>query len=316
MAKDFWYSIKFYLLIQRVHGISPFSLRNGKLSPAWHITFLTFLTLTIYTVIISSSIYGMYTNGFFRKIFSNGYLFAIIGCFEIGFSNTAYILLVIISELSKNVQIKCFTILCDIDAVLAKEFRAKIDYLWQRKQSIIIIGMIWCYYQLLSIIIFVKLYQFNVMTKDNFIFVLCYAIEQSTAGVYSCSYINFVSQIRCRFLMIRNAQMSLLSTSKYDQKAESRIIRKVSILINTYKSLCELVTMLNENFGLALVLRYTHDFTLTTSQIYMIFWIIIDNHDNDKLGLILYVVLWMTQNIVKMIGVSLETEWTANEVSL
>lgn len=320
LKNDFWKSLQINLFFQRVHGVSPFTIKNGKLVSSWRITLAIFLGFIIYIILMSFSLYSLIRHNFFHNIFfSNGYLFAIIGCFEIGFSNFSYILLVIFGSLTKHKQIAFINALYKIDAILGEKFNEIfIDYHWQRQLSAIKIVFTVIYYNSLTFMLLMKFYQYQMLTIPLTIFTLCYEHNQMSSSMQNSCYINLVQQIRIRFLAIKKLAKQLLLIGKQsDIENEKIMIQKILTLIQTYKKLTDMMNVLNQNANVTLMLRYIHDFTLTTSQIYLIFWIIIDEHDaDDEMAIIFYIIFWMAQNVYKLFLLSWETENTKNEVNL
>lgn len=313
---DIWYSLRINLFKQQMHAISPFTVKDGKAISVWYWTLFSYLVIFVYISLMSGSIFVMYQTEFLHKIFSNSYLIAIICSFEIIFSNCNYILLITFTILTKNKQMEFLNQLHEMDNILFKHFpNTFIDYCYQRKLSWIVIVITWIYYYMLGATIWLKLYQNNDLTIENGIFVICYGYEQVTSASLAACYINYVLQLKIRFSTIKNIKMQSFSKRIIDQNDdEKKFIKNVSKLLRSFKTLTEFIQFININSGLIMILRYTHDFTLTTSQFYIIFWIIIDNHGNDKMEFICYVIYWMLQNIIKCIGIGLVTQLTANEV--
>lgn len=296
-----------------MHAISPFTVKNDKAISVWYWTIFPYIVIFIYISLMSTSLFLMIQSGFLYKTFSTSYLIAAIGCFEIVFCNCTYVILILFSALVKNKQIQLLNQIHDIDRMLVKNFpNTFIDYCYYRKISWIVFSISWIYYYLLGAMIIGKLYQYNALTVENFIFVMCYGYEQATTGTLAACFICYVSQLHIRFVAIKNLKLSLFSDNNIEN--ERKFMQNVSTLLQLYKNLTELIPFINKYCGLAMIMRYLHDFTLTTSQIYLIFWIVIDNHDNDKMELICYVIYWMLQNIFKIVGISVITQLTMNEV--
>lgn len=296
--QNFWSSLRLALRLQQILGLSPFVICKNKLKSIWYISTFNIIRLIIVILATIWAFERMIRDGILKLTFSQGYLWGSLIIFEISFTVIGHIALICICEIKKNSKMEIFQMLYDIDEKLNNHFK-KLSYrkhLWFNLASTIFIVS---YYGLIRNKIIQKVKETPLFTVPNLIFINLYVYEQITASVESLAYNQFTHLIRERFIYISEIKLEL-SKQRY-ALSDELLIDKVAILLTIYKKLAHIVKYMNKNMGLLLAIRFTHDFTLTTSQLYIIFWAAIDHEYNNQFYIILAILYWMVQNTSKII---------------
>lgn len=309
---NFFDSQRVQLFLQSFFGTSPFVRRGNRMVSSGWMTIQSSLILITYVVLVTiclselmSELSGWSING--------GYLWVIIVAFELMFTNAAFPLLIIHSLIFKKRQIDFYNRMFDIDEKLQQHFKMDLRPL-HRSIHIRNIGTaLLCatYFGGITFIMLLTYFKFDLNSKSIAIYSLVYQYEQAATGMLSSAIINTTLILRSRFRLLQIAQPQLLNGN--DVTATTRKLR-FSVWLSTFKELCGLVDAVSENVGIILIVRVAHDFTLLTSQCYLIFWIYIDNTGTDKFVLVCLVLYWMLQNVVKIGVTALVNQVTINEV--
>lgn len=84
--------------------------------------------------------------------------------------------------------------------------------------------------------------------------------------------------------------------------------------LKVYKQICSCVSHLNEIHGFSLVLSFTHDFSLATSQLFCLFYLG-SNYEFEIVKLpILTLLIWIFPNVLKVSFICIVCHFTKNEV--
>lgn len=247
-------------------------------------------------------------------IFQRSYLWAVIAGFEILFNNVGFIVSMILCECKKKRQLSFLNQIFDIDEVIKNDFRMEIRYKNLYVNNIVAVLLCLIYYEGLTAFVLYFLYHHGLTSFGLYVFAFLYQYEQICSGMLSLSYINYVLLLRERFRILKDIQIE--STNESTTIANPSNVARISKLFLTYKQLCSLVELINDNYGIMLIIRIAHDFTLTTSQVYLISWVFMDSNVTNKVELIACVAFWMIQNIVKIGLTALSTELTVKEVRM
>lgn len=275
---------------------------------------LTYVLLYFVAVVVS--IWLMWTEGQFRRQHENGYLWLIIGYFECIFTYVSYPVNMLYIHWKKTPQKKLLHDLYEIDEKLLKTFRnIELGYEVVYRDQMYATTISLTYFSLVLLQIVYSIFLLKLNTPAVLIFVGTYQIEQWCTGFLAYIYIQFVWIIKSKFILLKNIHHEIFELNNSAADANT-IGRKVQIasLLNSFKNVCGVIALMNSTIGTLLIFRFAHDFTLATSQCYIIYWIIIDNPDSDKYGFICFVVIWMFQNVLKIGLTAYSTQLTVNEV--
>lgn len=309
---NLWDALKPTMILQRVYCISPFQRVGNLLKPSLISSVYGFVSVILYYALMVYSAYLVIKIGNVVPFFQKSYLWAVIGGFEVLFNNAGLIVLLVLCEFKKNQQLSFLNQIFDIDEVIKKDFQIEISYQSLYFKNVAAVLLCLLYYSGLTIFVLYFLYGYGLTSFGVYIFAFLYLYEQICSGTMSLSYINYVLLIRERFKILKNIQIQLTDQSPARKQSSLLVISKLFL---TYKDLCSLIELVNDNYGIVLIVRIAHDFTLTTSQVYLIIWVFIDSNVTNKIELVTCVTLWMIQNIVKICLTTLSAELAVKEVS-
>lgn len=252
------------------------------------------------------SMYLLYRDGWITNAFHYSYLWCVLGIFELIFTNITYIFLVTLTNINKRLQIQFYDKIQDIDNSLFKEFKVRAKYRKFMLCNIVNISVILLYYIISASAFLYWLYSNNLGNIGMILFLASYQMEQVTSGLKTMMYILSVRLITNRFHTLAFIQNTLINNKSSHAK--------IAVLFNNFKDLCKAIEYLNEECGTIIILRLTHDFTLTTSQLYFIFCVLVDHTIKDKISLVAGVAAWMMQNLIKLGFSAWSTEMAVQEV--
>lgn len=309
---NLWDALKPTMFLQRVYCISPFQRVGNLLEPSLISSIHGLISVILYYALLVYSACLIIENGNVVPFFRKSYLWAVIGGFEMLFNNAGLIVLMILCALKKNQQLTFLNQIYDIDKIITKEFRMEIRYNSLYLRNIAAVFLCLIYYTGLAVLVLYFLNEYGLTSFGLYVFAFLYQYEQIYSGTMSLTYINYVLLIRERFTILKNIQIQL--TNESAASYESNVLM-TSKLFLTYKDLCSLIELVNDNYGIILIIRTAHDFTLTTSQVYLISWVFMDSAVANKIELVTCITLWMIQNIVKIGLTTLSAELTVKEVN-
>lgn len=311
---NFFDSQRVQLFLQTFYGMTPFVRRENRMvASGWMIVYSSLILLT-YVILVSICISDLLSE-LSEWSLNGGYLWVIIVSFELMFTNAAFPLLILHSLVFKKRQMDFYNKILDIDERLQQHFKMNLRPLHKAIQTRNIGTAVLCfaYYGGVSAIMTLAFFKFDSSSKGVALYSFVYQFEQMATGMLSSSIINTTLILRSRFRLLQLAHPLLLSGK--DVSTTTRKLR-FSVWLFTFKELCSLVDSISENVGVILIVRVAHDFTLLTSQCYLIFWIYIDNTGTDKFLYVCLVLYWMLQNLVKIGVTALVNQVTINEVHI
>lgn len=308
-------ALNFQLFIQRMFCISPFTRRGTQLVSSFQTTLYTYGVLLAYVFVLVTSVWMMRADGIFERQFSYGYLWAIIGYFEFIFTNTLYIVCVVYVEMNKNHQIQLIHRMCQIDRTFQLHYKhLPLDYDSLRRRQALVLFLCFLYYILVMAHILLVLVRNNLNTIGVVLFVFIYQIEQLCTGLVTVTIVNMLIIIKGRFKLLKS--VSTVVFDKDDKLGRNSIATKLKLgqMLGLFKELCELINVINLNAGVVLFFRTAHDFTLATSQCYLMYWIMTGNFGSARYYIVATLFTWMAQNFVKFGATTFIAHSTIKEV--
>lgn len=295
--------------------ISPFTRRGTQLVSSFQTTLYTYGVLLAYVSVVATSVWMMRADGIFERQFSYGYLWAIIGYFEFIFTNTLYIVCVVYVEVHKNQQIQLINRMCQIDKTFQLHHKdLHLDYDSLRRRQALMLFLCFLYYILEMAHILLVLIRNNLNTRGVVLFLFTYQIEQLCTGLVTVTIVNMLVIIKGRFTLLKSVRTIVFD--KDDKFKRNSIATKLKLgqMLGLFKELCELINVMNRDVGLVLFFRTAHDFTLATSQCYLIYWIITGNFGSAKYDIVATLFIWMAQNFIKFVATTFIAHSTIKEV--
>lgn len=311
-------AIKFPLFIQRILCISPF-VRNGKHLVSSQITTAYSLCVIVgYILAIVFSVLQIHSNGFGWLDLSQGYLWIIIVCFELIIAVVSFPVVILFCLLSKHLQIELLTEIVRIDDVLIKEFGVDFNPIYlqfvhrQRGEMLICsIYFVYIYYTLHLV-----MQNHGLTLLGYYTFALAYILEQYVCALLFWSLSNSALLLRSKFVILNQIQ-EILYRNPYDKNNAKVTKRKLSNLMVTFKDVCMIIDFISKSVGSMFVLQMAHDFTLLTSQCYIIFYILTKKNNGDMaIFVVANLLVWMMQNVMRIGLTAIAMSRTVDEVEV
>lgn len=286
---NLWDGLSVTFVVQRSICIFPFIRRGNEIIHSLFATIYSIISVIFYLCSFTLALYILQNEQTTKKVetvresddrISKSYLIIVIAVFELVFNNVGILVIFSFSHIKKNTHIIFLQKLFDVDSVLLDELKANINYNRLRVMSYTAYISIFMYYLGMNCLLFRKLNELQQLTTGVAFMATLYQFQQSTTSITTWTYVNYVMLLHQRFVLIRKRQEELVKEKKMILKSGIKYTENVSLLstlLITYKELCACIDVLNDLSGSILILRIAHDFTLTTSQVYLISWIIMDN---------------------------------------
>lgn len=322
---NLWDALTVTFNVQRFFCIFPFKRKGNQIIPSLLAACYSLVSIIFYACALILAIYVLSIEQATVRVqsvqsersLSKSYLMIVIAIFELVFNNIGVFVIVSFSHIKKNNQILFLQKLYDIDLVIMDELKMNINYQRLRLICWSAYLTIFAYYITLNVYLFYKLHTFESLSFGVAFMATLYQFQQTTTAITTWAYVNYVNLICNRFVLIRNVQEDLFVEKKMLLGSGHKYTENVSLLstlLTSYKELCSCIDVLNNLSGSILILMIAHDFTLTTSQVYLIIWIIMDNYGEDKFELAFAVFVWMFPNLLKMGFTTLFTDMAVDEV--
>ncbi|KAG5673146.1 hypothetical protein PVAND_003216 [Polypedilum vanderplanki] len=185
--------------------------------------------------------------------------------------------------------------------------------------SILFLLIVLLYYNVIvTIVIYIATRQ-ALKSINAMIILVIYILQAATSGIFTHGFIGYVMAIYVRVVKLN---LKLGEIVRYPPEhleliyaSNSELCMEMMKFTKIYKQLCSCVDELNRIYGFSLVLHFTHDFTLLTSQIFCMFYVSYYEQWADSKLKILALVLWMILNILKITFICFVCHVTRNEIN-
>ena len=194
----------------------------------------------------------------------------------------SYIYFVVSAFLNRKKQIQLLEKILEVDNYMKSSFNLKVNHVLYRNLSIVMLSIITIYYNVV-ILPAVVIGAFRSIISQALV-LLAYMVQSTTSGVFAFGYYHYVFLIRQRFVAINTSLIELREMDKQSQQkvAKRQMVKSKSNIkcqqmmhfTKLYKMLCSSIEDMNDIFGFSMVINFAHDFTLLTTQIFMIFIIL------------------------------------------
>ena len=272
----------------------------------------TIYTQTIQIIAIAGIIIGIYWkisspehSTILRQISP---LVLFIGAMEIVVSMISFLITTTSLHIYRRQHIQLLDRLDAVDRQLISEFNVNMNYHKMVRKNVGVVTILMSYYILSTMSLLIQLAENDYLNMLNI--AIWYTII--TVGPHSCSYghMNSADLIRIRFRLLQKLMKPEFLLKRY---ADSRIrTSKLKCLVGVYKELFGIIEMLNLVYGPSLLSILLHDFTLTTSEFYILLWKTADSDSN----VILAVLFFMISPVYKIVCSPLYTHFSIVEVSI
>lgn len=191
------------------------------------------------------------------------------------------------------------------------------DYsMFRINTSAIFIGLILYYYVIVSIVMYYFLLKIDSLFR--FVTFFVYISLSATSGVFTHCFVSYVSLVRRQ---VSKVNSRLADIMRHPPEVLEKIYKSKEALCDemlryskAYKGFCCCVDDLNTVFGSSLVLHFSHDFSLLTTQIFAMFHYGLNAATAESLSLIPALMIWTLPNILKISAICLMCHLTTNEV--
>lgn len=313
---NLWSSLKVTLVLQRIYCLSPFYFDGKRLRSPWPVQLYTYGYLILYLTILAISVFYLRTLAYLKQFLPAGFLWTVLSGFEFAFTNASFVLVLIILEISKPDQMDFLHRVAAVDDRLQRHFDATVNFNRLKQYN----GYAWLgqsfYYQGLAILL--AIYVGSSGHSLVLPFVFAYQLEQATAFGLAILIVNYMLLLRARFRLVDRLHDDLWREylTVTGRRQQDALLRRIIVLFQIFKELWDLVLLLDKAFGLAMLVRFAHDFTLLNTQLYLIFWIGRDTDTLDDLWYIAVALVWMLPNVIKIGCTTVMVDRTINEVRL
>lgn len=302
-------------MVQRIFCLSPFVRSGNQLATSTSLTVYSWIVIVGYVVAIAASIVQINANGFDWLDLSQGYLWIIIVCFELFFTIVTFPILLVYCQYAKQLQMQTLMKIVHLDQVLIDEFDANFNPVYLRQMiSQRVEIFIWSsYFAYIYVVLHGVLHKHGLTLLGFYTFALAYVLEQYVSGLLFWSISNSASILRSKFAMLKQIQQHV-HRHPYTNATVTK--RKLSTLMSTFKDICAIIDLISQSVGSMCVLRVAHDFTLMTSQCYLIYYFMTESGGTVEFVPVMNIMIWMLQNVVRIGMIAFTMSWTVDEVSI
>lgn len=243
---------------------------------------------------------------------------------EFLFTSFAYLVILIVSDLNKWKQMAFLNRVNRIDKQLMKQLNIDLEYEKLRRSNILSMCVIAILYVVIISIDAIIIIDNSILFELSSLgLVLNYLLDVTTSGLCSFTYINYIEIVRVRFVKL-NATIKSILSRKLDIEGNDKLKTLITLqktneilcLTRFYKDLCSCIIDLNGIFGVIMVVTICHDFTLITSQLYLMFYIFVAVDNQMKYEYLIGLILWIFPNLLNQIFKCGTAFITCNEVNL
>lgn len=307
-------AIRLQLWIQTIIGVSPFYINQkcdrivrSRLAESYTILVgVAFVVIVLLVSYISLS-------KFFTVIMEKSYLYGVIICFEFGFTNLTVPFIIVHSLVTKERHIDFFNRIHQLDTTFSNSFHIEMTdtYRSQRNRSIRFVAISITYYSIIAVLITLGLYFQDLTEFGIHLYSVSYQLEQSGTGILFSAMASVLYLLRLRFQLLHQIwrqQIQMAAITQHKSKiitTDALTKKRAAEWMFAFKELCLLLDLMSSTWGMVLIVRLMHDFTLLVSQMYMIYWILNDNADSEGLTYAVMIVFWMLQNVLKIVGIAI-----------
>lgn len=312
-------AVRWLISLQTAFCIAPYRIRDRRLVCSAATTGWTVVGALLFVAVVAYSAVRAYAEHSMELRFRNGYLWGIIATFEFSFTNFAYPALVVHSLRHRRDPIAFYNGIADMDAQLRRELGVRTGPLNRRLHRIIMwfIGLSFPFFNCLWAALLL-LFALNGLQLGMgvLLFVCANQLEQLTMGLLTWSLVSHLLVMRARFRALRTVRLNgggaggRLSAGA---STVARTRRRVAVWLSAFQRLVGMLDRLSVGVGNVVALRFTHDFTLLLSQVYLVYWLVAD-YRRQHLATIVFVAFWSVPNVLKIGATTYAAHVTVEEV--
>lgn len=205
-----------------------------------------------------------------------------------------------------------------IDETLKRTYAVLINHTRFNRVSIFFLIIVLVYYNIVVTFVVYSSLDEAIDSINGLIIFMIYIVQAATSGIFTHGFISYAVAIYARVMKLNQKLATIvcyppeLLELKY--KTKNDLCMEMMRFTKIYKQLCSCVEDLNRIYGFSLVLHFTHDFTLLTSQIFSMFYVSFYEPWPESQLKIIGLAIWMMPNILKITAICFVCHMTRNEV--
>jgi hypothetical protein len=205
-----------------------------------------------------------------------------------------------------------------VDDTLRRSFNIIPDYNRFGHVALFFLLIVLIYYNVIVVGIVYYPLRNGLDSINALIIFFVYILQAATSGIFTHGFISYVVAIYVRVVRL-NGKLEVVVRHPPEElelryQSKSDLCMEMMRFTKVYKQLCSCVEDLNRIYGFSLVLHFTHDFTLLTSQIFSMFYVSYYENWSDSKLTIFGLVIWMIPNMLKITFICFVCHLTRNKV--
>ncbi|XP_037913196.1 putative gustatory receptor 57a [Hermetia illucens] len=170
--------------------------------------------------------------------------------------------------MQRNNHIELIECLQKLDITLIKEFRVNMNYHKIFRKNVFLVLLFSIFFSLFSFSYVMDFFSHDMIFVP--LIVISYMVSYMALGVSSYAAMNFADLMRIRFRLFLKLLNPEFLKGRY--KNEKVRVKKFKILVEKYQDTFYIIKKISEVYGVSLLMVHFHDFTMTTSQVYFLYW--------------------------------------------
>jgi hypothetical protein len=204
-----------------------------------------------------------------------------------------------------------------IDETLRFSFKTVIDFSMYKTMSIVVLIVMLIYYNIVVTTV-MSFCLVNLQSISSYVSFFVYTMLSSTSGAFTYGFVGYVILIQGRLMKVNEKLEEIVrfppEILEKLYKNNDALCKEMMRYTWIYKKLCLCVEDMNEIYGSSMVLQFAHDFTLLTTQIFLMFYIGFYQNREESLPKICALIVWLIPNILKISFICFSCHMTRIEV--
>ncbi|XP_075167984.1 gustatory receptor 57a [Haematobia irritans] len=248
-------------------GCSGIRSRFGKYTCDWISLMYTPVAMICIVGVLLITAYVKFQDPYFVEMDS---LIKSIIVLELGMSLFMYLVTGVSMMARTSTHLQLYRSINELDGILIRKFHCNMNYKTLVKRHVIFI----MFTNLIDLAIIILGASRATNLKDlavNIMAALAYSFV--TGGPHLNFYIqmNFAKILAIRFRLLQKLLKSQWKIRSPHELDESRHVERLQLLIDLVQRYHDCISLTNRVFSMSMVIIMLHDFTLTTSELYLIF---------------------------------------------
>lgn len=312
-----------FLFYQHIFSISTFTCEsNGvhefKLKNSTFLRIAKFLTFILYNFVFVVSILSVeFPNQkiVFREIKYRAENYDFFGYTEMGMTVFCSHVVTIVLELHNESHKELLTTLNSIDHDLIVYFHVNFDYSAFARWRLFNVAIAICQLLIVPTIYF---WHFIESRYDGIPFVALYALGNNIESCDRFTFGIYTRLVRERLKIVdeklREISLHCNDDGSLPEETRAKNITDLDVLFGCHRKLCRTVHLINKVFGMTNLTSIVHDFTLLSSQLFIIYLVIDSGKGIIKWDVLLPILSMVYPNIMRLVLTSMSSGITTSRV--